>query len=275
MTSRAEFIRKGLERLTCPICYEGFDAEHDAVQVSNNATCNHIFGKPCIEMWVHSNNAQANQCPICRALMFEPSLQNGDEYTDDGNSDDGNSDDGDSEDGNSEDGNSEDGGNSEDENLDNEDPVGEGYNDRNDYTSDQDTNYAPNIQRRQVPRHQPSPPIRRSVRVPRTTRVNLSARQIRQFVQRLWLETWYLVDRARTSRSPKYVTEAQLRSIIERAFPSSRMNNWLRDPITMCARKMVKRHKRSEAYDAHANLRNEIEDVEIAIYNANAFPSPI
>lgn len=51
----------------CGLCYEKFTNEHSLVPLDN---CRHVFGNQCLKAWMPSKNDQRDNCPECRALIF-------------------------------------------------------------------------------------------------------------------------------------------------------------------------------------------------------------
>jgi len=62
-----EFL-KSLEVLQCIICLEQYGGVHPPITLPN---CHHLFHYHCIERWISTANNTHNQCPTCRAVMFE------------------------------------------------------------------------------------------------------------------------------------------------------------------------------------------------------------
>lgn len=57
----------------CPLCTKNYDdAEHRPVEVVGNVSCRgHVFGKRCIEVYLHSNH----ECPSCKQALHQDGLR--------------------------------------------------------------------------------------------------------------------------------------------------------------------------------------------------------
>ncbi|KAJ8115340.1 hypothetical protein OPT61_g2990 [Boeremia exigua] len=55
----------------CCICFDPYnDITHQAVGVTSNSECEHIFGRQCLEAWLDSTNPNKNTCPVCRRKWY-------------------------------------------------------------------------------------------------------------------------------------------------------------------------------------------------------------
>lgn len=70
LPAREGFLTDGLELDTCAICLLEFGPYHLPVRFTAHDSCNHTFGKSCIEKWLLSNNDNANACPTCRRPLY-------------------------------------------------------------------------------------------------------------------------------------------------------------------------------------------------------------
>ncbi|KAH8631770.1 nudix family hydrolase [Alternaria alternata] len=91
------------------------------------------------------------------------------------------------------------------------------------------------------------------------------------FVPDLWARTWNLVAES-MSLTPvgaprsRNITRAQLIMLIHDANPlEDEFENAMVDHLVIGARKVVMKHRRNAQYDDRAELRNEREDVRLAV----------
>lgn len=55
----------------CCICLDIYDDNaHQAVKATSNSECEHVFGRQCLEAWIHSLNPTRNLCPVCRRKWY-------------------------------------------------------------------------------------------------------------------------------------------------------------------------------------------------------------
>lgn len=59
-----------LEDPECPICFDEYDESvHSAVRL-DKVSCDHVFGRSCIQEWVQSQMSNADRCPACRRSIL-------------------------------------------------------------------------------------------------------------------------------------------------------------------------------------------------------------
>ncbi|KAH5416686.1 hypothetical protein HBI46_123590 [Parastagonospora nodorum] len=76
-TNACRFL-EGLEVLECVICLQPYGVDRPPITLP---TCHHLFHYHCIKQWISTANTTHNQCPTCRAVMFEdedPPLEDAD-----------------------------------------------------------------------------------------------------------------------------------------------------------------------------------------------------
>ncbi|KAF2623868.1 hypothetical protein BU25DRAFT_424548 [Macroventuria anomochaeta] len=55
----------------CCICLDPYDnSSHQAVGVTSNSECGHVFGRQCLEAYLDSTNPGKNTCPVCRRKWY-------------------------------------------------------------------------------------------------------------------------------------------------------------------------------------------------------------
>jgi hypothetical protein len=55
----------------CCICLDRYDdGSHQAVGVTSNRDCTHLFGRLCLEVYLESSNPRKNTCPVCRRKWY-------------------------------------------------------------------------------------------------------------------------------------------------------------------------------------------------------------
>ncbi|KAF3049936.1 hypothetical protein E8E11_009849 [Didymella keratinophila] len=70
--SEMDFWHKHVEALeTCNICMDPFAGERVALRFTAKDACSHVFGHPCLRKWTETANQNANQCPICRRVLWK------------------------------------------------------------------------------------------------------------------------------------------------------------------------------------------------------------
>ena len=55
----------------CCICLDPYnDSSHQAVGITSNSECDHVFGRRCLEAYLDSSNPGKNTCPVCRRKWY-------------------------------------------------------------------------------------------------------------------------------------------------------------------------------------------------------------
>lgn len=74
-TFRAVYISSDYQNISeqdlCCICLARYDNKsHQAVSVTSNSECEHVFGRHCLDSWLDSTRPNKNTCPICRRMWY-------------------------------------------------------------------------------------------------------------------------------------------------------------------------------------------------------------
>lgn len=61
----------------CCICLDPYNEEsHQAVGITSNSDCKHVFGRQCLEAYLDSTNPGRNTCPVCRRKWYTRRIAN-------------------------------------------------------------------------------------------------------------------------------------------------------------------------------------------------------
>lgn len=99
----------------------------------------------------------------------------------------------------------------------------------------------------------------------------MSPANIRGFVQRLWRDTWDLVEQSRrgcAERRAQLITTARLQRLVKQLCADKHLDGPLMDRLTLRARKMIETHRQNGVFVRRVSLRHEVDDVELAFFQA-------
>lgn len=61
----------------CCICLDAYnEVSHQAVGITSNSDCKHVFGRQCLEAYLDSTNPGRNTCPVCRRKWYTRRITN-------------------------------------------------------------------------------------------------------------------------------------------------------------------------------------------------------